>query len=149
ADGRALDIIVIDEVLADQHVHDPERERGVGARTDRHPLVGRAGGSRADWINDNHASPGFARAHDDRPKVHVAAQRIAAPQPDQPGVLEVEGVGADRAAERIEQPLLARARADRDRKSTRLNSSHVKISYAVFCLKKKKAWTYQDKYASV
>src|SRR5690606_40115717 len=28
-------------------------------------------------------------------------------------------------------------RADEDRKSTRLNSSHVKISYAVFCLKKK------------
>src|SRR5690606_40896173 len=27
--------------------------------------------------------------------------------------------------------------ASRDRKSTRLNSSHVKISYAVFCLKKK------------
>src|SRR5699024_11279313 len=26
----------------------------------------------------------------------------------------------------------------RDRKSTRLNSSHVSISYAVFCLKKKK-----------
>src|SRR5215208_7295335 len=29
-------------------------------------------------------------------------------------------------------------RASRDRKSTRLNSSHVAISYAVFCLKKKK-----------
>src|SRR5690606_42004603 len=29
------------------------------------------------------------------------------------------------------------ASGDRDRKSTRLNSSHVKISYAVFCLKKK------------
>src|SRR3989475_12327072 len=28
--------------------------------------------------------------------------------------------------------------ADRDRKSTRLNSSHSQISYAVFCLKKKK-----------
>src|SRR5690554_6987381 len=27
---------------------------------------------------------------------------------------------------------------DADRKSTRLNSSHVRISYAVFCLKKKK-----------
>src|SRR5438874_6881417 len=27
-----------------------------------------------------------------------------------------------------------------DRKSTRLNSSHVEISYAVFCLKKKKEW---------
>src|SRR5690606_42091089 len=29
----------------------------------------------------------------------------------------------------------------RDRKSTRLNSSHVKISYAVFCLKKKNQYT--------
>src|SRR5699024_2118432 len=28
---------------------------------------------------------------------------------------------------------------DRDRKSTRLNSSHVSISYAVFCLKQKKS----------
>ena len=27
---------------------------------------------------------------------------------------------------------------NKDRKSTRLNSSHVSISYAVFCLKKKK-----------
>src|SRR5436305_3771033 len=34
---------------------------------------------------------------------------------------------------------LSRAKWDsRDRKSTRLNSSHVRISYAVFCLKKKK-----------
>src|SRR3989475_1873892 len=31
--------------------------------------------------------------------------------------------------------------AERDRKSTRLNSSHSQISYAVFCLKKKK-WTH-------
>src|SRR5690606_40316520 len=32
----------------------------------------------------------------------------------------------------------SRKRGRADRKSTRLNSSHVKISYAVFCLKKKK-----------
>src|SRR2546422_7712476 len=32
---------------------------------------------------------------------------------------------------------------DRDRKSTRLNSSHGYISYAVFCLKKKKDWRIQ------
>src|SRR3712207_8760370 len=31
-----------------------------------------------------------------------------------------------------------RVRRRRDRKSTRLNSSHANISYAVFCLKKKK-----------
>src|SRR5436309_9822053 len=35
----------------------------------------------------------------------------------------------------VSTPIPARGE---DRKSTRLNSSHVKISYAVFCLKKKK-----------
>src|SRR5690606_40269295 len=35
----------------------------------------------------------------------------------------------------------ATAMCAEDRKSTRLNSSHVKISYAVFCLKKKKNLT--------
>src|SRR3712207_7263197 len=33
---------------------------------------------------------------------------------------------------------VADTNAERDRKSTRLNSSHANISYAVFCLKKKK-----------
>src|SRR2546430_13644480 len=40
----------------------------------------------------------------------------------------------------LEQPLLfgaARVEEERDRKSTRLNSSHSQISYAVFCLQKK------------
>src|SRR5690606_41431669 len=36
------------------------------------------------------------------------------------------------------EPPPGRFQVIRDRKSTRLNSSHVKISYAVFCLKKKK-----------
>src|SRR5690606_40048736 len=36
-----------------------------------------------------------------------------------------------------------------DRKSTRLNSSHVKISYAVFCLKKKKKTRKENKKSSV
>src|SRR5437870_8059700 len=35
-----------------------------------------------------------------------------------------------------------KARNSTDRKSTRLNSSHVAISYAVFCLKKKKKTIY-------
>src|SRR3712207_8488472 len=41
----------------------------------------------------------------------------------------------------------ARCEADRsarDRKSTRLNSSHANISYAVFCLKKKKRKLYTN-----
>src|SRR2546422_2714110 len=37
----------------------------------------------------------------------------------------------------VEEQLEARGRGARDRKSTRLNSSHGYISYAVFCLKKK------------
>src|SRR5689334_23801991 len=53
--------------------------------------------------------------------------------------LHLRAIDAVLLAERIE---VARARlADRgreDRKSTRLNSSHSSISYAVFCLKKKK-----------
>src|SRR2546427_6544000 len=38
----------------------------------------------------------------------------------------------------VEVRVLHRSRMERDRKSTRLNSSHSQISYAVFCLKKKK-----------
>src|SRR2546426_6580526 len=37
----------------------------------------------------------------------------------------------------------------RDRKSTRLNSSHLVISYAVFCLKKKKKMHMSDSTANV
>src|SRR5438309_12047010 len=45
------------------------------------------------------------------------------------------GLGAYVLARRIG---LSVAAAEKDRKSTRLNSSHSSISYAVFCLKKKK-----------
>src|SRR3989442_14385321 len=41
-----------------------------------------------------------------------------------------------------------RRAAQPDRKSTRLNSSHVRISYAVFCLKKKKKLQQEQKVAS-
>src|SRR5688572_31631401 len=37
-----------------------------------------------------------------------------------------------------EQPRCQHGHPEQDRKSTRLNSSHSQISYAVFCLKKKK-----------
>src|SRR3712207_8126884 len=39
---------------------------------------------------------------------------------------------------REERDMVGHGRLSRDRKSTRLNSSHANISYAVFCLKKKK-----------
>src|SRR5256885_8235026 len=45
--------------------------------------------------------------------------------------------GARLAARRDGREAPGRGRPRRDRKSTRLNSSHLVISYAVFCLKKK------------
>src|SRR5690349_23873467 len=50
----------------------------------------------------------------------------------------IDAIARDRTA--ASTPADARRLFDRDRKSTRLNSSHVEISYAVFCLKKKKTW---------
>src|SRR5262245_18972907 len=43
-------------------------------------------------------------------------------------------------------PAVERELREADRKSTRLNSSHLGISYAVFCLKKKKKKDKQNKY---
>src|SRR2546422_7946076 len=72
---------------------------------------------------------------------HVADARCAAPRATGrrnrvarggEGRLAARGPPPDRP------PLGGPARAARDRKSTRLNSSHGYISYAVFCLKKKK-----------
>src|SRR3989442_7117765 len=45
--------------------------------------------------------------------------------------------GKDDSSKHLRDSLYTTARAYGDRKSTRLNSSHVRISYAVFCLKKK------------
>src|SRR5690606_42010596 len=63
------------------------------------------------------------------------------------GILEDEGFGTRTAADSDSalaalserRPSLVILDIWLDRKSTRLNSSHVKISYAVFCLKKKKS----------
>src|SRR5438132_7801293 len=52
-------------------------------------------------------------------------------------LLEIDGaLGRDGLVE-----ALVEGRQEPDRKSTRLNSSHTVISYAVFCLKKKKNQT--------
>src|SRR5690606_41519470 len=69
----------------------------------------------------------------DRIAAYVAAQgwRPAEVEREETGVLPV-AMGGDVAALWQQEPGIAKLG---DRKSTRLNSSHVKISYAVFCLK--------------
>src|SRR6266542_2322956 len=90
------------------------------------------------------------RAHhrlDDELGGHVTGQ----PQEDaglDHGLGQEEEIGGPRAARRRDSVLVLLRQPDhppyraeqslRDRKSTRLNSSHGSISYAVFCLKKKK-----------
>src|SRR3712207_7499815 len=54
------------------------------------------------------------------------------------GAQEVPAGGQRRAHILGKASGLGHGRLDEDRKSTRLNSSHANISYAVFCLKKKK-----------
>src|SRR3989442_11310985 len=58
----------------------------------------------------------------------VAAVKVGlVERPDRTVVLDLD-----------EHIVVVQVRVAQDRKSTRLNSSHVRISYAVFCLKKKK-----------
>src|SRR5690349_24125395 len=59
------------------------------------------------------------------------------------GAAELPGLETPAAVVRLGQAMRQMRRTtaallSEDRKSTRLNSSHVEISYAVFCLKKKK-----------
>src|SRR6266496_2363732 len=76
--------------------------------------------------DDSHAAPRRSVGITKRdPHLHLLVERPARDRP-------VPDLGIEAG----EVPGVAAAQADR--KSTRLNSSHVEISYAVFCLKKKK-----------
>src|SRR5690606_41078754 len=75
------------------------------------------------------------------PFIHVADAAGASTLPDI--VFYVAGglIGAAGGDIQASSRTLLVDQVERDRKSTRLNSSHVKISYAVFCLKKKNVKT--------
>src|SRR3712207_8278149 len=66
----------------------------------------------------------------------LLARRVGAQRARRAG--EPGGDGVPAGDERHRVPRGPRRGHHRDRKSTRLNSSHANISYAVFCLKKKK-----------
>src|SRR5436309_1889105 len=80
------------------------------------------------------------------PQVRVGRIGVNAVMPyDLPEMLATTGPPAgDGSMIGYAQPPRFRAHTPEDRKSTRLNSSHVKISYAVFCLKKKKKKQHKD-----
>src|SRR5206468_10992246 len=78
------------------------------------------------------------RRSSDLPRRSLRAPRAGSPRgPPPPG--ETPRAASPRLApDRHDRDARRRRWTPRDRKSTRLNSSHDQISYAVFCLKKKK-----------
>src|SRR5690606_41854547 len=91
-------------------------------------------------LRDLHSFP-TRRSSDLLPRAHRSERQEAGRDHLPPDRHEI--AGRDGEAHADERPHarvlrhLLRQREGADRKSTRLNSSHVKISYAVFCLKKK------------
>src|SRR2546430_12664787 len=75
----------------------------------------------------------FRSEHNERRQVLV----LGAEAVGQPGAEAGEAVHGEAAVHLERLPLPRRLVVLRDRKSTRLNSSHSQISYAVFCLEKK------------
>src|SRR5437868_13177660 len=86
--------------------------------------------AKRDWSSDVCSSDLDWRREFGTAAIGNAIAEAGAPGPDFIPVMADDGSGA--------------AAIEIDRKSTRLNSSHVSISYAVFCLKKKK--NIQQKY---
>src|SRR5205809_3333943 len=70
--------------------------------------------------------------------------RLSPPRQPEARHVEDAAVGSDACGPAVAaESSLHRQQARRDRKSTRLNSSHGYISYAVFCSKKKTNYSYQ------
>src|SRR5258708_14171871 len=67
-------------------------------------------------------------------------------EPRPPSQTALWQIGLPRCTSLRYVALLARLGKGKDRKSTRLNSSHQIISYAVFCLKKKKKTTHYNQH---
>src|SRR5207249_7961743 len=84
-------------------------------------------GTRDDWLSMQEAS--------ERLHVHADTLRQWA---DRGRIRTFRTPGGHRRFQAADVEALAAHSSPEDRKSTRLNSSHVSISYAVFCLKKKK-----------
>src|SRR5690348_17620022 len=81
------------------------------------------------------------RSHDeDAASANVREQRLALRQVQCVRVELLKDDGLQRPQSRREARHAVGADGGEDRKSTRLNSSHPSISYAVFCLKKKKTY---------
>src|SRR3712207_8597536 len=76
---------------------------------------------------EQHVGDQQQRGRDRQREHHEAGEGVAVAAPEQRLLVRLPE----------QHPVLGGRRDEQDRKSTRLNSSHANISYAVFCLKKK------------
>src|SRR5256885_11239596 len=87
------------------------------------------------WLKANSTSPSTALSRKASSLSITSAKKMLG---DLPPSSSVAGIRLLAAAWAITRPVEVEPVKAIDRKSTRLNSSHLVISYAVFCLKKKK-----------
>src|SRR3989440_6965915 len=93
----------------------------------------RLGGESLQRRSHSHRAP--VATVDPGPRGHPAYRRLVSPKRKARAL--VPGIVSLLPCSRL-RPATVRRMASGDRKSTRLNSSHDQISYAVFCLKKKR-----------
>src|SRR3712207_8834332 len=87
------------------------------------------------FFNDTATTEIYTLSLHDALPIYGGGQRAEDPEPQQRVARQVQA--EDVAQRDVEGAHLGEGEGE-DRKSTRLNSSHANISYAVFCLKKKK-----------
>src|SRR5256885_11215990 len=90
--------------------------------------------SESSWTGPGMMEPMYPPAPSTPPM--PMGEPMAAPKP-RPPAKKKRKASRPKAKKKKAAKKRPKARAKRDRKSTRLNSSHLVISYAVFCLKKK------------
>src|SRR5437867_4829762 len=150
-EGGPARTIVRAVIDAEDHVHHgPDRDHvAVRRRDDDRALRDRL------HRDDAHLGDVEDRHHEVRPQIAGVVDRERSPtEVVDPELVDAGSVGdvEDRHVQSVDRQLVGIAddRDDQpDRKSTRLNSSHRTISYAVFCLKKKKMQEEEDLSASI
>ncbi len=112
AERMTRDVIVVEPILAHQHMHEPERERGIGAGQQRDVLVALLGGRRAVRVDRDQLRPLALGLLRKAPQVQVRRDRVRAPEDDEPAVRERLHRGAGARAQRVVHRLGTRRRAD-------------------------------------
>ena len=83
ADGVVVDVGLVDEAVAHEHVDHRQHQRDVGAGQRLHELVGGLGGDRADRVDDDDLGAVGPGRLDGRPQVAVREPGVRAPDEDQ------------------------------------------------------------------